>query len=147
VRHGSSVSSYAVPTAEPPRWSPRGFGMVASQQTPTPRVASNRDCRWRYRWFRGWLRAACGMLSAVPEGVNAGVGALYRLDNASGVARPYRRAVRFVEREGLMSVQQPNKGRNVVVGCLVALAIVVVGGAAVAYFLVGRPALAAISAA
>lgn len=46
-----------------------------------------------------------------------------------------------------MSVQQPNKGRNVVVGCLVALAIVVVGGAAVAYFLVGRPALAAISAA
>jgi hypothetical protein len=46
-----------------------------------------------------------------------------------------------------MSAQQPNKGKNVVVGCLVVLVIVVFGGAAVAYFLVGRPALAAINAA
>jgi hypothetical protein len=46
-----------------------------------------------------------------------------------------------------MSAPQPNRGKNVVVGCLVALGIVVLGGAAVAYFLVGRPALNAINAA
>ena len=46
-----------------------------------------------------------------------------------------------------MSTQAPNKGKNVVVGCLVVLVIVIFGGAAVAYFVVGRPALAAINAA
>lgn len=46
-----------------------------------------------------------------------------------------------------MSAQPPNKGKNVVVGCLIVLGIVVIGGGAVAYYLFGRPALNAINAA
>lgn len=45
------------------------------------------------------------------------------------------------------NAQVPNKGKNVIIGCLVVLGIVVFGGAAVAYFVVGRPALNALNAA
>lgn len=46
-----------------------------------------------------------------------------------------------------MSTQPSNKGRSVIVGCLVVLGVVLIGGGAAAYFLFGRPAISAFNAA